>query len=112
MFDIIVGVLKYVWDKVKKFIVKIINFAKHIVAFFQDPERLQKLQQDKNKVAVAIKQKLDTGDYNVVNCLFDKSTNTIDEIDETEVNAESLESKKMDKATRTNFGDKDMIVLR
>jgi len=109
MFEIIFEALKAVWDFIKKIFVKILNFFKNIISWFRDPDRLKKLQEDSNVIAVSIKEKLDNGNYAVINCLFDQENNEL--VDYTE-DAEIIESEQLDKDSIRNFGDKDMIVLR
>lgn len=109
MFDAIVELLKEVWSFIKKIVLRLVSFVKNIVRFFQDPSRIEKLQADKNKIAVSIKENLDSGEYRVVNCLYDKSTNELvaPEEDAVVMNAEDIDAE----ASRM-FGDKDMIVVK
>jgi len=104
MFEWIKNLLAKAWDWIKKIFVKIINFFANIKSWFTQASRLKKLKEDKNKVAVVIKETLDNGDYNVVNCLFDEETNTLDD-------AEVVQSEDIDQKTRDSFGNRDMIVL-
>jgi len=105
MFDLIMDLLKEAWDWIKKVWVKIVNFFKNIVGWFQNPQRLKKLKEDKNLTAVSIKQKLDNGDYQTIKCLFDEASNEIKD-------AEVITSESLDNETLQNFGNKDMIVLK
>lgn len=108
MFDIIMDALQAVWDYLKKIWVKICSFFGTIVSFFKNPERLRKLKEDRNNVAVAIKEKLDTGEYQVVNCLFNKEEGKLVNPEE---DAEIIQAENLDAQTMQNFGDKDMLVL-
>ena len=109
LFEAIWEALKSAWEYIKKLVLKIVNFAKNIVSWFQEPTRIKKLQENKDIIAVAIKEKLDSGEYNVVNCLFDKSEGTL--VDE-DVDALIIEAEDVDKRTKVEFGDKDMIEIR
>jgi len=108
MFELIWEALKKIWEYIEKIVVKVLNFFKHIVDWFQDPERLRKLKSNKDIIAVSIREKLESGDYNVVNCLFNKKTNQIEEISD----AVCITAEELDAETQKQFGDKDMIVLQ
>lgn len=107
--DFFIELARSIWEKIKKILVKILNFLKNIVAFFKDPSRLMMLRQDSNKIAIAIKENLDNGEYQVVNCLFDKSTNELVDYEE---NAMGISAENLDEQTAQHFGDKAMIVLQ
>lgn len=109
MFELIKSLLAKVWDWIKKIVVKIISFFANIVSFFRDRNRLRKLQEDRNRIAVAIKEKLDNGDYQTVNCLYDKQN--VDLVDP-ENDAQVITSGNLDDATKQAFGNKDMIVVQ
>lgn len=103
-----IELLRKIWDGIKKIILKIVDFAKNIVSFFKDPQRLKKLQEDKNRIAISIKENLENGQYNLVNCLYDKTT---EEIVDMETDALGMNAENLDEETKQHFGDKDMIVL-
>ena len=103
-----IELLRKIWDGIKKIILKIVDFAKNIVSFFKDPQRLKKLQEDKNRIAISIKENLENGQYNLVNCVYDKTT---EEIVDMETDALGIEAESLDEETKQHFGDKDMIVL-
>lgn len=103
-----IELLRKIWDCIKRIILKIVNFAKNIVSFFKDPERLKKLKQNKNLYATAIKDYLENGNYNLVNCLYDKET---EDIVDMEIDALGIEAEELDEETKQHFGDKDMIIL-
>lgn len=107
--DFFIDLLYEVWDFIKKIWVKIVNFAQNIVGFFKNPARLRQLQQDSDLIAVSIKDNLDNGDYKVVNCLFDQSSNEIVDMQE---NAQGIEAEEIDDATMRAFGNKAMVVLQ
>ena len=102
--DFIKEIFKEAWKYAKRIWVKIVNFFKNIVAWFKNKDRIKKLQEDKNKTAVIIKEKLDNGDYNVCNCLFDTETNTLDD-------SEIIQAENLDNDTKNKFGNQDMIIL-
>lgn len=109
MFQAIKNALKSVWNYIKKIFVKAVGFLSNIVSFFKDPSRLKRVQENKNLVAVSIKENLENGNYNVVNCLFDKSEN---EIVDYQRDALIIEAQDLDQETKNQFKNKDMIVLQ
>ena len=109
MLELIKEALAKVWEWIKKIVVRIVSFVTHIVSFFRDPSRLRKLREDQNRIAVAIKERLDNGDYQVVNCLYDKEENSLVDPDE---DAQVTTSKDLDRETRNAFRDKDMLVVQ
>ena len=109
MFEIILMALKAIWDFLKKVFVRICSFVSNILGFFKDINRVRKLQEDKNRIAVSIKEKLASGDYNVVNCLFDTLTN---EVVDAQTDAEVINAEDLDADTLRNFGDKNMLVIK
>lgn len=103
-----IDLLRKIWEFIKKIFLKVVNFIKNIVLFFKDPERLKKLQEKENLIAVSIKEKLDSGNFKIVNCLYDKET---EEVIDMEMDAIGIEAESLDEETKQKFGDKDMIVL-
>lgn len=103
MFEKIKEILESIWEFIKKIVVKTINFFRNILSWFKDKNRLKELQKN-DKLAIVIKDNLTNGHYNVVNCLFDTNTNTLDD-------TEVVQSKNIDQETRKHFGHKKMIVL-
>lgn len=69
--------VKKVWDLLKAIQVDMI-VLKRLVAWFKDPGRLQRLKQNKKVIATSIKERLDNGEYGVVNCLFNTATGDIE----------------------------------
>jgi hypothetical protein len=104
-----IELLHTIWNFIKHIIVGILNFGDHIVNFFKNPNRLRTLKNDSDLMATTIKENLGNGNYNLVNCLFDKST---EQVVEMETNAQGIEASGLDEQTRNAFGDKDMIVLK
>lgn len=112
LFGIIWEALKKIWDKIKKIFVKILNFFNHIANWFKNASRAKKLKEDRDVLAVVIKEKLsDRSNYNIVNCLFDNKAGEI-VVDNGETQAEVVETESLDNETLKNFGDKDMMVLQ
>ena len=109
MFEIIKSLLMEVWELIKKIVVAIISFVSNIVSFFKEPSRLRKLQENQNRIAVAIKEKLDKGDYQVINCLFDKQENKLVDPEE---DAEVITAEQLDAETKRAFGRKSMLLLQ
>lgn len=110
MITRILNSLKNVCNFIVKLFVRCLNFVKNIFSFFKDPKKRKELQRNKNAVAVSIKQKLHDGDYNVVDCLFDKQKEEIIATEEGDI--QELEAKELDKETQDMFGEKEMIVLK
>jgi len=109
MLEKIKELLNAIWQLIKKVFLKLINFIANIVSFFKDPSRLQKLQEEKDRIAVSIKENLANGNYQVINCLFDQAT---DQLVTPETDAEVISAEELDSETVENFGNKDMIVLK
>ena len=115
MLDVFIGFFKRAWNSIKKIFVAIFNFFAHIVNWFK--ARYNRIrQQHPNIKAVSIKLKslMDQGDYNeisiglddVANTFYDESTGEIIE-EETEI----IKTENLDEATKSRFGNKEMIVL-
>lgn len=104
---------KAIWENLKKLykIVKIliIKFVQNILEYFKDPDRLKKMAENKNIIAVAIKENLDNGNFNVINCLYDKKTETVVDIKK---NALGYENTRMDTKLLEAFNGKDQLVLQ
>lgn len=101
-----IELLHSIWNSIKRFFVRCLNFAKNIVSFFKNPGRLRKI--NKEKIAIVIKENLENGNYHTVNCLFNTATN---EVEDMEVDAQGIESEDLDYETRQAFGDKQMLKL-
>lgn len=97
------------WEWIKKIVVAIISFVDNIVSFFRDHNRLRKLQENQNRIAVSIKGKQKNGDYQILNCLFDKAEKKLVEPEE---DAVLITGQQLDAETKRAFGSKDMIVLQ
>ncbi len=105
IIDFIFEAIEAAWDFMTKVFIKIVNFMKNIYSWFKNPNRIEELKQNKDLTAVAIKRKLDNGDYQVVNCLFDEENSEITE-------GEVITTEELDDETKNHFGDKNMIVLK
>lgn len=112
MLSDIISFFKKAWKALKQFgkwlLTKILNFAKNIKDFFLERRRLQLLREREELLAVSIKEKLDNGNYGVVNCLYDTDTEEIFDMEE----AQDVEAEQLDNETIRHFGDKEMIVLQ
>lgn len=113
------SLLSDVWDFAKELVrtiasiikaifIHLLSFTRHIVSWFKDPNRLSNLQKNKNIIAVTVKENLDNGNYNVVDCLFDKSSNEVIDISDSAL----YEAEDLDQETENAFGDKPMVVLQ
>ncbi|MBR6021683.1 MAG: hypothetical protein IK066_04610 [Kiritimatiellae bacterium] len=108
MLDVIWSLLQQAWEWIKQIWVKICRFVRNIAAWFRDPRRLRKLKEDRANLAVAIKQRLDSGEYQVVNCLFNEERS---ELVDPETDAEVINAGDLDDELEDQFGDNDMLVL-
>lgn len=109
MLETIKELLAAVWQFIKKIVLKLLNFIANIYSFFKDSSRLRKLQEDKDRIAVSIKENLENGNYQVVNCLFDQAT---DQLVTPETDAEVITAEELDSETEEKFAGKDMIILK
>lgn len=109
MFDAIKRLLCAVWSIIKKIAVVVARFLSNVVAFFKDPNMLGRLKSNQNSIAVSIKEKLENGDYQVVNCLFDQQTC---ELIDPDVAAQVVTASDIDAEMAEKFGDKSMLVLK
>lgn len=107
--DFFIELARGIWDSINHAVETILNFARNIVGFFKNPSRLKKLKENKNLMAIAIKENLANGNYKTVNCLFNKATNKVEDEDYQE--ALGIKSNDIDSETEQAFGDKAMIVL-
>lgn len=108
-FSAIWGLITSAWNWIAKLFLKIVNFFRNIVQFFKERARLEKLKRNKKIIAATLKEKLDNGDYTVVNCLFDTEEGEL--VDE-EIDAQIINAENLDRETQENFKGKDMMVLR
>jgi len=77
-----------------------------VVSFFKNPDVTKKLQEDQNRIAVALKEKSDDGSVHVLLCIYDKNSSSIV--------GEALKrfvARKLAADLKNVFGDKDMIVM-
>lgn len=105
LLDLILSALKAVWDFIEKIVVRIVNFFRNILSWFQTPKRFEIIRKNIDILPVVIKQKLESGDFQVVNCLYDQVK---DEIEDAQV----ITAEKLDEETLEKFKDKNMIILR
>ncbi|MCL6591955.1 MAG: hypothetical protein K6U80_18650 [Firmicutes bacterium] len=107
ILEAIKNALKKIWEYIKKIFVKIIQFVENIANWFRSPERLRHIRDNKNNLPVVIKEILASGNYNVINCLYNQEKEEIDDYQ-----AEVVEGEKCDNDTLRYFGNKTMIVLQ
>lgn len=111
MFGNVISFFKKVWEELKRFgkwlLEKILNFVRNIRDFFHEKRRLKLLRERAEVIAASIKEKLENGNYGVVNCLYDTVTGDIYNME-----AQDIEAEQLDDETIRNFGDKEMIVLQ
>ena len=108
VYDFAKELIGKIAEFVKAVFIHLLSFSKHIVSWFKDPKRLSNLRKNKNIIAVTVKENLDNGNYNVVDCLFDKSTNDVIDISDSAL----YEAGDLDQETENAFGDKPMVVLQ
>lgn len=106
--DFFIELARSIWAFIKHAVETILNFVKNIVGFFKNPSRLKKLKEDRNLMAISIKENLADGNYKVVNCLFNEATNKVEDYEE----SLGIEADDIDSETKQAFGDKAMIVLQ
>lgn len=109
LIDTIKQSLKAIWNFIKRIFEKILNFFKNIAGFFKQPERIKKIQEKPKVLAISIKENLDNGNFNVINCLYDENAR---EIIDYENHALIIETESLDAQTISSFGIKDMIILK
>lgn len=100
------NLLRRIWDYIKHIALKVVNFFKNIVNYFKNKESI--LKNNPDVIAVSIKENLRNGDYNIVNCLYDKEEDDILGYNY----AQGIEAEELDAKTRNAFGNKDMIILQ
>jgi hypothetical protein len=108
LVDSIKQALKAVWNWIKKIFVKVLSFTQNIKNWFKQPDKLKKIQDDKNVIAITIKENLANGNYNLVNCLFNEEDETLVDYQESTL---SIEAENLDMQTISIFGNKEMIKL-
>ncbi len=106
--DFVSDIIESVKQFVKSIVIHLLSFVKHIVSWFKDPKRLANLRKNKNVIATAVKEHLSNGNYNVVNCLFDKEAGEVIDISDSKL----YDAEELDSQTEYNFGDKPMMVLQ
>lgn len=106
--DKYIKVLHRIWDLVKKIFLRVVNFIKNILNFFKTPERLSTLRENNNIISLSIKENLDNGNYNIVNCLFDLNENDVIDFEE---DALGIQATDIDEETKMKFGNKSAIFL-
>lgn len=80
-----------------------------VVSFFKQPKVLEKLQEDQNRIAVAIKEEIDDNSISVILCIYSQNDSTLVT---PETAARRFEAEKLSEDLISIFGNKDMIVLQ
>ncbi|ADG70141.1 hypothetical protein [Brachyspira murdochii] len=131
IIDAIIDIIRTFINIIRRIIVKIINFAKHIARFFKD--KIKQFKKDISKIFISLKldkdefskkiaENMESGNYNevsmldlspetektVINVVYDRDTNSITDYEE---NAELIEAESgIDQVTLKKFKGKNMIV--
>ena len=119
MLDTLISFFKRAWDFIKKIAVAIFNFFANIVNWFKARyNRIKQKHPNIKAVSIILKSLMDQGQYNeisiglddnkdyIANTFYDESTGEIIE-EETEI----IKTENLDEATKSRFGNKEMIVL-
>ena len=119
MLDTLISFFKRAWDFIKKIAVAILNFLANLVNWFKARNnRVKQKHPNIKAVSVKLKSLMDQGQYNeisiglddnkdyIANTFYDESTGEIIE-EETEI----IKTENLDEATKSRFGNKEMIVL-
>ena len=119
MLDILINFFKKAWDFIKKIAVAVFNFLANLVNWFKARyNRVKQKHPNIKAVSVKLKSLMDQGQYNeisiglddnkdyIANTFYDESTGEIIE-EETEI----IKTENLDEATKSRFGNKEMIVL-
>lgn len=106
------SIFSSIWQSLKQIgkVIKILFLTfKNIIMFFKDPGRLTKLRENRNLLAICLKERQSNGEYNVVECLYDEQT---EEIVGAQYHSLGISTHNLDNVTKQNFGNKDMIILK
>ena len=120
MLDTLISFFKRAWDFIKKIAVAIFNFFANIVYWFKAMyNRIKQKHPNIKAVSIKLKSLMDQGQYNeisiglddnkdyIANTFYDESTGEIIE-EETEI----IEAGKLDEETKSQFGNREIIVLK
>jgi hypothetical protein len=121
----ILNFIRKVWDFIKKIVVKIVSFFKHIVGWARNTLKriLQNLEDEKkirdiDFIVVKIEENIERGNFSrvdiglkeqLVQCAYDREKG---EIVDWENTARVISFEDLDTKTKQAFGDKDMIILQ
>jgi len=126
----ILNFIKRVWDFIKKIVVKIVSFFKHIVGWARNAlKKLLQNLEDKRKIkkidpiVIKIKEAIESNNYTtvpiglkeqvqkeqLVQCVYDREKG---EIVDWENTARVISYGDLDPETKRAFEDKDMIILQ
>lgn len=79
-----------------------------IVDYFKKPRRIKLLHEDSENLAIAVKEEFDGGLLRVSCCVFNKSSNTVTNIDDIAI----FQAQRLEDDLKEVFGEKQMIVLQ
>ncbi len=108
----IMGIFQAIWDFLKavgRVIKNIFLKLANVIGFFKDPSRLNELKRNRQALAVSIKENLNNGRFNVVNCLYDRGA---EQVIDMETDSVGYEDSAMDNQLSSSFGSNDMLVLQ
>jgi carbonic anhydrase len=116
--DLLQGIITFIkkaWNWIKKIVVTILNFFKHIVNWFKSKisKYLAAIQEKKVVPVVAkletnINNALKEGKYKVVKCFYDLEKGKILNPEE---DLEIVSADKADETTNQIFKDSDLVIL-
>ncbi len=96
--------LRPIWDSIQKTYKRLFRFSTDVVKWLTKPSHVARLKSEEGAVAVVIKERLASGDFNVVKCLCNPSEEEV-------YDAEVVETESLDAETLRHFGDDDVLVL-
>lgn len=105
LIETIWNAIKEIWHKIVTFFIKVLNFILNIINWFYEPQRIKIINEYPDVKAVVVREKLESGDYRVINGLFNTKTNKF-------VDAVMYQAEELDERTKQAFRDKDMIILQ
>lgn len=111
---IVVGVYLIFKERGEKDIFSVIKCEKvdtlamsNVIKFFKQSDILEKLKENKDFIAVAMKQNETDGSFKIACCIFDKAKSNILDME----HVKCFHAKMLDRDLQEAFGDKEMIIL-
>lgn len=80
----------------------------NVIKFFKQPDILAKLRENKNFIAVVMKQNEMDGSIKVICCVFDKVKSDVVDVE----HAKCFHARMLDADLLEAFGDKPMVILQ